>query len=284
MSSTNDSHHTDSTTGLKVHILTGQGDFTKWMRDLKLVAESKDVWILINPESVAEADRETIHPKPTRPTKPDATQFEAPRGSTPEIVAGLKEEFKTRNGIYQNDVTDYRLDVTDYDDQQKRLREARSLLLSTITPAIRDSVSDKVLASEVLTSIKALCKLTDGQAQQYCYQKLDNIKYTDFNSVSDCINTITTYQQELRSLNGEYGDEQVISKVISILPDHYKDFIRYWNMLSGTTALARDIQTLHTNLLGQGVQQPNQFAKVCLNCLPRNSSNLSSRVGQTVQS
>jgi hypothetical protein len=34
----------------------------------------------------------------------------------------------------------------------------------------------------------------------------------------------------------------------------------------------------------QGVQQPNQFAKVCLNCLPRNSSNLSSRVGQTVQS
>jgi hypothetical protein len=37
-------------------------------------------------------------------------------------------------------------------------------------------------------------------------------------------------------------------------------------------------------LLHQGVQQPNQFAKVCLNCLPRNSSNLSSRVGQTVQS
>jgi hypothetical protein len=38
------------------------------------------------------------------------------------------------------------------------------------------------------------------------------------------------------------------------------------------------------NIGEQGVQQPNQFAKVCLNCLPRNSSNLSSRVGQTVQS
>jgi hypothetical protein len=40
----------------------------------------------------------------------------------------------------------------------------------------------------------------------------------------------------------------------------------------------------NTDVCPQGVQQPNQFAKVCLNCLPRNSSNLSSRVGQTVQS
>jgi hypothetical protein len=191
MASTNDSYHTDSTTGLKVHILTGQGDFTKWMRDLKLAAESKDVWVLINPESVAEADRETIHPKPTRPTKPVATAV--PRGSTQEVAEGLQEQFKMANNMYSNDVTDYKLDVSEYDEQQKRLRTARSLLLSTITPAIRDSVSDKIIASEVLTSIKALCKMTDGQAQQYCYQKLDNVKYSDFSSVSDCINTITTY-------------------------------------------------------------------------------------------
>lgn len=244
-------HHTDPSTGQKVQILTGQGNYTAWMRDLKLAAEGKDVWILISPESFKEDDCETIHTKPTKPEKPNPARFAAPRNSTPEAIAELRVLATTANDDYRNDVTDYRLLVSEYEDQQKRLREARSLLQTTVTPAIRDSVSSKPIAAEMLKEIKKLCKMTDGQAQQLCYQKLDNVKYSDFSSVSDCINTITTYQQELKSINGNYGDEQVISKVISILPEPFNEFTRYWNMLSGSTGLPRDIQTLHQHLLGE---------------------------------
>jgi hypothetical protein len=46
--------------------------------------------------------------------------------------------------------------------QQDRLRVARSLLLSTITLAIRDLVTLKVTLSEVIDAVKALCKMLDS--------------------------------------------------------------------------------------------------------------------------
>lgn len=71
MASTNNSiYFTDPTTGLAVSILRAPANFFNWMRELKLVAEHKNVWQLIDPESVAEADRETIRNKPIRPAKP----------------------------------------------------------------------------------------------------------------------------------------------------------------------------------------------------------------------
>jgi hypothetical protein len=82
---------------------------------------------------------------------------------------------------------------TVHKEQQERLRTARSLLLSTITPAIRDSVTSKVSPSDVMDAVKALCKMSDSQALAFCYQKLDSVKYTDLASVSDLINSLTTY-------------------------------------------------------------------------------------------
>lgn len=254
--SSDDTHYSDSSTGLKVEILLGQGNYTRWARDLKLAAEGKDVWTLITPSSIAEEDREEILTKPRRPTKPDLSAAKyttiGTRGATSDGETAAKQEiFRTDNNNYQLDITEYKLNVEAFKEQQERIRDARTLLLSTVTPTIRDSVSTKVIPSELMTAIKDLCKMSDSQALAFCYQKLDNIKYGDFTSISTFINTVTTHQQEIHSLSGTYGDEQVISKVIGLLPEPYNDFKRYWNMLSGSPSLPRDLHTLHTHLLGE---------------------------------
>ena len=235
MASTNDStYFTDPTTRLKVLVLTGPGNFTRWMRDLKLVAELMGVWRLIDPESIAEPDREQIQHKPIKPTKP--------------AHAYSSQQLENQHYNYQNDATEYTLELAEYKEQQKRLREARSLLLATLTPAIRHSVSNKAVPlSEVLEEIKVLYKPTDTQAQQYCVEKMEYLKYSDFADVSDLINSIICYQQELRSLGGSYSDRQVMAKVVRILPDAFC----CCDMHFGATALPPDIRSLYNLLLSK---------------------------------
>jgi hypothetical protein len=57
------SSSTDLDYSNKFATLTGQNNFIRWLRDLKAVCESKDLWKLITGE-------ETLLDKPERPTKP----------------------------------------------------------------------------------------------------------------------------------------------------------------------------------------------------------------------
>lgn len=163
--SSSDTYYSDSSTGLEVEILLGQGNYTKWQSDIKLISEGKDVWTLIMPSSIPEGHCEEILTKPARPTKPDLSHVKyQTRGAAPEgEVTAEQEIFR-----YQLDISEYKLDADAFKEQQGRLRDARTLLLSTVTPAIRDLVSGKVVPSEVMTEIKNLydVRLT---ALTFCY-------------------------------------------------------------------------------------------------------------------
>jgi hypothetical protein len=41
--STADTHYTDPSTGMKVEILLGQGNYNKWLREFKMAADGRDV-------------------------------------------------------------------------------------------------------------------------------------------------------------------------------------------------------------------------------------------------
>lgn len=156
--SSSDTHYSDSSTCLKVEILLGPGNYTRWLRDFKLAAICKDVLSLIAPFSIAEANREEILTKPVRPTKPDLSPAKYTEGET----AAKLELFCTDNDIYQLDIMEYMLDLEMFQKQQKRLRYARTLLFATVTPAVLGSVSDTVVPSEVMAEIKSLCKMSDS--------------------------------------------------------------------------------------------------------------------------
>jgi hypothetical protein len=89
--------YSDTTTGLKVQILQGLGNYNKWLQDLKHVALCKDAWIFISPSSFPENDREDIITKPNRPTKPDLSQFNYQIKAVPSDgdITGKQQRFRT---------------------------------------------------------------------------------------------------------------------------------------------------------------------------------------------
>lgn len=91
--SSNETHCMDPSTGLKVEILHGPGNYTRWQRDIKLVAEYKGLWNLIDPLGMPENDIEGIFPKPVRPTRLDASIFRAAVTASAQQIATSHQSF-----------------------------------------------------------------------------------------------------------------------------------------------------------------------------------------------
>lgn len=208
------------------------------MRELRVVAEHKNVWQLIFPESVAQADRETIRRKPIRPAKP--------------LHSFTSQQFQDEYHNFQIDATDYELSLSEYNEQQKRLREARTLLLATLTPTMRRFVRNEMVASEILAETRALYQPTDSQARQVLYQELDLVffQYDDSTNITDCVNSLTNIHRELRSLEGEACDEEFVAKVFGVLPRSYFDgFESLRDRYCERARLPRVVRTLFAKLL-----------------------------------
>jgi hypothetical protein len=228
---------TNESVEAQVEILQGQENYLAWKRDLKFIAEANDVWKILNGE-------ETIHDKPLRPTLSDfqASSRTATRSSAAEqtnVDVGLVIQF-------------YKLDLDEYEKQQKRIRYARGLLSTTINAALRGCIKDEESPHLALGMLKGLCKMNDARALDLTLGKIEQLKYKA--SVSEFINTLKTYQQDILDLNGTFSDEQIMSKVVRSLPNRFNRFLDTWNILAGTPALPRDLVTLHGHLLGIEVQ------------------------------
>jgi hypothetical protein len=94
-----------------------------------------------------------------------------------------------------------------------------------------------------MEKLKGLCKMNDARALDMTLGKIEQLKFKG--SVSDLINTLKTYQQDILDLNGTFSDEQLMSKVVRSLPNRFNRFLDSWNLLAGTAALPRDLVTLH---------------------------------------
>jgi len=169
-------------------------------------------------------------------------------------VAAKQEVFRTDSNAYSLNISEFKLDQDAYKDQQERLRDARTLLLSTINPAIRFTISHHLLPSDLMDALKDMCKMNDEHAKSLVYQHLDALKYTDFDSISDLIHSLTSFQHELTALGETYGDEQIISKVLTLLPTEYGEWKRFWNFAAGSATLPRSVTTMHSQLMHEEAQ------------------------------
>ncbi|KAL6240319.1 hypothetical protein RBB50_012757, partial [Rhinocladiella similis] len=146
----------------------------------------------------------------------------------------------------------YKLDLDEYEKQQKRLQYARGLLSTTINTALRGCIKDEENPQLAMEKLKGLCKMNDARALDMTLGKIEQLKFKG--SVSDLINTLKTLQQDIIDLDGSFSDEQLISKVVRSLPSRFNRFLDTWNLLAGTAALSRDLVTLHGHLLGVEAQ------------------------------
>jgi len=146
----------------------------------------------------------------------------------------------------------YKLDLDEYEKQQKRRRYARGLLSTTINTAHRGCIKDEENPQLPMEKLKGLCKMNDARALDMTLGKIEQLKFKG--SVSDLINTLKTLQQDIIDLEGTFSDEQLMSKVVRSLPNRFNRFLDTWNLLAGTAALPRDLVTLHGHLLGVEAQ------------------------------
>ncbi|KAK1050401.1 hypothetical protein LTR74_017041 [Friedmanniomyces endolithicus] len=159
-------HHTDHSTGLKIEILQSHSNFTRWYCALQICAEGRDIWNLISP-------LKEILTKPIRPTKLDAAaaKYNKRGAVTPEETSALQEIFRGDSNGYSLSISEFKLDQDAFKDQQERLRDARTLVLSTINPSIRFSVSHHALPADLMAALKALCKMSDDHAKSLVFQQ-----------------------------------------------------------------------------------------------------------------
>ncbi|KAG9512183.1 hypothetical protein KCU93_g10402, partial [Aureobasidium melanogenum] len=258
-----------------VETLTGQTNFVRWHRDLKAVANTKNLWNLIS-------GAEEVLQRPTRPVKPvpatiplgpttrskSAKAATASGTDTPDdskegvTLATLSSEaYKEAVEDYKISISEYRLDLEQFEKQDARLRLAKGLLSMSVDPAIRTQISEIDDPSEAFEEIKSVCQMTDARALGIALSKMEELRFTKNDTVSSFLNNVILLQSDINELQGSYSDVQVIAKVVRSLPQSYSGFVNHWHMLAGTGALPNTIKELHSQLLSAEANQPNQLNK-----------------------
>jgi hypothetical protein len=237
---------TNESVEARVEILQGQENYLAWKRDLKFIAEANNVWKILTGE-------EAIQDKPTRPSLSGvATQAKSAKKLIGKDADPSGNSVEVQAGDLSLIIQFYKLDLDEYEKQQKRRRYARGILSSTINTALRGCIKDEENPQLAMEKLKGLCKMNDARALDMTLGKIEQLKFKG--SVSDLINTLKTLQQDIFDLDGTFSDDQLMSKVVRSLPNRFNRFLDSWNLLAGTAALPRDLVTLHGHLLGVEAQ------------------------------
>ena len=241
---------TNESVEAQVEILQGQENYLAWKRDLKFIAVANNVWKILIGE-------EAIQDKRTRPTRAGvSTQAKSAKKSIAKEVDLSGSSVEAQTSYISLTIQFYKLDLDEYEKQQKRFRYARGILSTTINTALRGCMKDEENPHLAMEKLKGLCKMNDARALYMTLGKIEQLKFKG--SVSDLINALKTFQQDIIDVDGTFSDDQIMSKVVRSLPNRFNRFLDSWNFLAGTAALPRDLMTLHGHLLGVEAQMASE--------------------------
>ncbi|KAL9035368.1 MAG: hypothetical protein Q9180_004900, partial [Flavoplaca navasiana] len=120
--------------GIRIEILQGQTNYNRWYRDFKSLATVKGVWEICK-------GTEAIMAAPERPQKPQVVR-EA-RGASELDKELARNAFKELLDEYTLGIQEYKVLLTDYDTNYKKVQTARGIIAATIDPTIRTVIQDK---------------------------------------------------------------------------------------------------------------------------------------------
>ena len=110
---------TNESVEARVEVLQGQENYLAWKRDLKFIAEANNVWSILTGEEI-------IQDKPTRPTLSGVSTQAKPakksNGKDADSTGSVDVQTSDQLSLI---IQFYKLDLDEYEKQQKRLRYAR---------------------------------------------------------------------------------------------------------------------------------------------------------------
>lgn len=204
--------------GISLQVLTGQHNYNQWARDFKIVATSKGVFGLYT------GDTKILK-------KPVKQEYLSPGGTGPATRKN------TDDFDFSAAVAEYRLDLDEYKDNEKLVREAHSLLAAWVDPAIRGNAMACTDPKSAWDFIKSQYKMTDKRALDLARSNMDATKLSDFNTVTQYLNAIQCFKLDIKDAGGEFDDDAIVSKIIRGLPTRYDTFVDQHYQLVDTDGL-----------------------------------------------
>lgn len=156
MSSTNDTHYADLSTGLKVTILKGGHNFTTWFKDLKHVARCKSIWGMFFDDP-----KQPRLAKPVLPCVPNFSDIRSYRidGDMFYQQGNLDVSKERLVLIHQAAMKEWDFACQQWEKQQGKIEEASLLLFASVEPSLLEEITaDEDLPGVVLAMIlKKFC-------------------------------------------------------------------------------------------------------------------------------
>lgn len=170
----------------KFQTLTGQDNLIAWFRDFKSLANSRNLWDILSGD-------ESIITKPEWPTKPSLPKTRAAKADQTDASNVEHDVYRGLIAEYQLNITEFKLDLEQWEKQDARVRSARSLLANTVHPSIRGSLQPESDPTKALKELKSLCQMADGHALQYTLSKIDDLTWNSGDNTSSFLNTLRLY-------------------------------------------------------------------------------------------
>ena len=245
-------------TGVDLQRLKGQDNYVRWSRDFKVIAEVKGVWKVVTEEE----------PILTKPLREDYFQsFKAEKKTVTEKTASRKstrlmdktedgnttEAEETKNftsADFSARISEYKLDLEEYEKNNKRVRIANALIAYWIDPAIRGKVQSLEDPKQAWDWIVSQYKMQDAWALDIALAWMEKLKLTACSSVQDFLNQHEMCKLNIEDVKGEYSNAQMVSKIIWGLSPQYNPFMDQYHFLQDTAGLTNpDLKALTSQLL-----------------------------------
>ncbi|KFX96088.1 hypothetical protein V490_03519 [Pseudogymnoascus sp. VKM F-3557] len=215
-------------TGIDLERLQGQQNYIRWARDFKLVAQAKGVWRLITgAEALLPRPHRTDYFQTTRKAPLDESKDDIPEE---DVTPMTNQEISVR-------IAEYKLDLEEFEKNEKKVRGALTLITYWVDPAVRGNLQEFTDPWEAWLWLKQQYAMQPARALDLAHQQMEKIKLSQCKSMQEYLNNHEMCKLDIADAGGEYSEQQLMSKIIRGLSSQYNSFVDQYYFLQDTEGL-----------------------------------------------
>ncbi|EXJ77104.1 hypothetical protein A1O3_10262 [Capronia epimyces CBS 606.96] len=217
----------------KVPLLVGSSNYIEWHRTFARVSKDKDSLGLAQDSN---ADNEA-----------DAAETPAQNPSNTSV-------FIPDNTAFARFQHDHR----QYEKGQKKIKTARKLITSSVSPIIATRIQNKDDPVEAYEFLKKTYKVSNTNARQKLLAQLRDTTLNKYKfNVENYVSKVLEIREDLLEYDEELSDEEVSEYLLSGLPDCYAGFKEHygWLMRFRGDPDGHDLQALTEELIKESARR-----------------------------
>ena len=218
---------TSDESGADLQILRGQVNYFRWKRDFKVAAQNENLWSLYT------GAEELLD-------KPDKVDFDHTTiGIGSESSSSTKGKIPSASVIKltSEGIVQFKFALKEYEKQDARIREARTLLCAYIDPSIR-ALCDQPTPQDAFNAVISQHKIEDSMARSMLAQHMETLQLARCSCMQDYINQHTQIKLDMEECGGSYDNWQMEAKLLRGLTNAYRPFVTqyHFNLAFSPTA------------------------------------------------